>query len=275
MRKYKHNTHTNISSLGWNTIKDLNLAAPIDETLLEQFRERWVLPQIMHVLGTQLRLARDSDNKISISESAKLWKIALESGEIKYSDKKLVSMDDLLGILKFLRIPSRSAILPEGDKQLGNRFSSAVPLFLSAFKEYRSIPYKHWNTCDSKLSSVLDLKSVELFSYLESDVGKNWTTDELIEFREIARVVKTGKRSGELRSINATFAITGIKDEEFNKLPSIVKCLLCQTWVFQPYLHTELSINNLLDPDAPASSLVDIEILPVVEKVKKPQEDLW
>ncbi len=252
-----------ISSLPWETLGNLkSLEHEAAKVALDQFRFNYVLPQVMALLAKQVALIRNENGKFSTTLTMKNMSSQIDKGLVVFDDGAIVTKAIFNGILQFIRYNSRSYILPALAKQISPewaRFSSAVPLFMSAFKEYRNVKYSDWDLTDEWLCYTTDDRMHELLKTVGSEIG--YTNDELLAFQRQGRTIKTGAKAGTIKHLNSTTAITGIADEEFASLPALVKLLLCQAWVFQPGLYHKLGIYNLNDPDAKAASLISTEIV--------------
>jgi hypothetical protein len=284
----------NIGSLNWATLSGLtHLAEGMDleelKTHLIPFRQNYVLPQLMAFLASNnFKLIRNEDNKVSISKSLKAWSASSAEGQIKFNTGEIATKEVLSGIFAFLRVSPRSAILPDKVKQVAPewlRYSACVPLFLSAFKEFRGLKYSEWDFSLQEemegLSIVLDKNMFEIVDWIESDISMK--SSDILAIRNFARVYQSGAKMGQLRSLNQTYSIPAIRPLprfpeltenlsestmlHFNEsYPAYVKLLMCQTWLYQPPYYTDLAIHNLTDPDSPAEPLIDTTILSTKSK---------
>ncbi len=269
------------SSLGSNCIADLNWEKleSLDDLLdgkedteakefLASYRQPHVLPQLMTLLGSpNFKLIRNSEGYISTINSLTEWSVAATEGRLKFLTGQILTKNALAGIFAFLRVAPRSIILPDRVKQISPewlRFSGAVPLVLSAFKEYRNVKYSDWDfdTEDEiqRIGDILcDPNSMGVLEWLYSSI--DIPKEDLLAYREIARLYKSGAKKDTKRTLNQTYSISSIPDApKFNALPPYVRLLLCQTWLYQPGYYNPMMIVNLEEPDDKASPLVDSEV---------------
>lgn len=225
---------------------------PLDTKMLKA-NSSWILPQLSAFLG-KLPLVRNDANQFSASLSLK--RIASEIDSITFSNGMPVTRDAINGMLKFVLHTNRSDIL-SGTQLATPRYSSAVPFLLSAFKEQRNIDYSRWDTTDKLFSFFVEH---EWFNALITKVTKEYSPEDLLEFRAKARNIRTGAKAGTERSINATTNITRSGNTDFDALPKYWKLALCQTWVFHPSNRHPLAITNPYNIDIPAEPLVSGEI---------------
>lgn len=228
------------------------------EPKLESFRQPIVLPQLMALLASPQFKLKSLNGKFHFGESLKEWAVLAAEGKLFFDDGVVLTKDALQGMFSLLRVTTRSLVIPSTASQISAswiRYANCVPLYLSAFKQFRNIKYSQWDLTDHKLKICTDAKNYQVFE----SIGKefNWTIGELIQLRDSIRMFKSGMKAGTMRSLNATYTMTSTEDAEFNQLPSNVKLILLQTWVYQPACATDYGIYNLLDPDAPAIPIAD------------------
>lgn len=259
-----------IGTLNWASLAKLNsLGSDKAEQLLVPFRANYVLPQLMAFLGGKgITLIRNSEGKVSIAATLRGLNEVFESSQLRFDKGGECTPQMLAGILAFLVHPSRKNILPDGASQVKPewvRFGSAVPLFMSAFKEFRNLKYSEWDLKDELIHLIVSPDMLELMKFNGAEVG--WDNETLCEYREIARTVKTGAKAGTLRHINSTTSISKVGDNEFDSLPKFVKLALCQTWVWQPSMYTPMGIYNINDIDAKQEPLVSTEVFKKSESI--------
>lgn len=219
----------------------------------------WLLPQLLAFIGNRLELGK-LDGKYSFRVTLQAIKRQLDSGELQLDNGKVVTTQDMKQWFQWINQSPRGTLL-DGLKQttlLGSRFAANVPLILSAFKEYRNIGYNQWHWQEPERQYFLDKDLMELSEHFYKPV--EWTQQELLEYREAGREIKSGKNNGKVRNILACTTLTGIPDKDFNGLSRLHKLLLCQCWVYTPEVAHKLAIRNLLDLDQPAEPLVSTEI---------------
>ena len=237
-------------------ISQLDWSAP-DLALLKA-NHAWVLPQVLAFFNQVVRLLRAvNGDLVSASATLRALHADLLDARVKFHTGRVVTAKELTGLLCYVNHAPRGEILSGTQTTTQNaRYSAAVPLLLSAFKEYRDVPYSAWDYSDPAIAQFLDKDLQELIPHL------NKTHDfDLLEIREIGRTQKSGKNPGRQKSYVACAAITGVDDPVFKKLPRLLKLLLCQCWVYHPTVRHPLAWTNLLDLDQPAQPLVDAEVL--------------
>lgn len=256
-----------ISNLNWESLCDLgSVDAAQAKNKLETFRNNHVMPQLMAFIGgTGITLHRNEDGKVSTEATLKALSKVLDANEVHFLDGTLLTKKAFNGMLQFMATPTRSSIMPVGTKQISPewaRFSSAVPLFMSAFKEFRNVNYKEWDLQDPFMQYTTDPRTISILRMAGTEIG--WDSSKLLEFQKEGRTVKTGATAGTVKHLNSATSITGVSDEDFSALPSLVKVMLCQTWVFQPGLYTKYGLYNLMDIDAKAEPLIVVDVVPRV-----------
>ncbi len=219
----------------------------------------WLLPQLLAFIGTKFPLAK-VEGKFSFKESLLAIKTALDSGTIQLDNGEVVSAALVKQWFQWLNQNPRGNLL-QGIKQttiLGSRWAANVPLILSAFKEYRNIGYNSWRWDEPERQYFLDKDLLELSEHFYQPI--DWTEEQLLEFREIGRTVKSGQNNGKVRNVISCTTITGIPDPVFNKLSRLHKLMLTQCWVYSPQIRSKFAITNQLDLDSEAPQLVNTEI---------------
>lgn len=237
-------------------ISQLDWATP-DLALLKA-NYAWVLPQVLAFFNSAVQLQRASgNNKISASATLRALHADLLDARVRFHTGRAVTAKELTGLLCYINRAPRGEIVSGTQTSTQNaRYSAAVPLLLSAFKEYRDVPYSAWDYSDPAIAQFLDKDLYELIPHL------NKAHDfDLLEIREIGRTQKAGKNPGRQKSFVGCTAITGVDDPVFKKLPRLLKLLLCQCWVYHPTVRHPLAWTDLLDLDQPATPLVDPEVL--------------
>jgi hypothetical protein len=222
----------------------------------------WILPQLMAFLGSKLPITRNESGKFSF----RLTSAKIQEFQGTFQNGKECSGKALRGICRFLTYTPRGDILHPKWSQAKDavRYSAAVPLILSALKEFRDVNYMEWDWTEelTYITRLVDKDNAEFATFLGSDIP--WSKAQLLEFRENARLFKTGMRAGTKRSLTATTTITTTKDVDFDALPRLVKVSLCQTWLYTPGIATNLMFTNLKDLDTfPEPLLEQAKILEV------------
>lgn len=236
-----------IAQLDWNML---------DQPML-QANHTWVLPQVFAFFNSIVRLTRVG-SKISPSATLRAMHADLLDSRVRFQNGRVVSQKELTNLFMYINYSPRGQILAGSQTQESNRrYSAAVPLLLSVFKEYRSVGYQEWDYTDPAIVQWLDKDNQEVLQWLGSD----FPDLDLLEIRETGRTVKSGAKAGRKTPYLSCTAITGINHPDFKRLPRLVKLMLCQAWVYHSTARHPLAWTNLLDLDSPAPPLVDTEVL--------------
>ena len=221
----------------------------------------WVLPQVLANIGSSWPLVKDSSGLVSFKSTISAWGVASDRGELSL-DSSTISKRGITALLKWLCLSPRGSILGSGAKQTAKewiRYSAGVPLVLSAFKEYREVPYGAWDWSDPLKSFLVDEDIVAWSNHF--GVVQPWTEGELLDFREGSLTVKTGKTQGTVRKPTSLTQVYGVTDPAFKALPRLMKLNLCQLWCFHPTLRTRYTIGNHMDLDHQPTPLVEGDVL--------------
>ncbi len=239
----------------------INWSKPIDvedKYAMAFYRNSNTFPELM-VLFNQITLVRNDDGLISATLTLQKMRDMVESAQLRFRDGTVVTTDIMGSILKLIKFKSRSELLV-GTQVANTRWASNVPLFMSAFKEYRNVKYSEWDFSDPKLSVLIDAECLSMIECLGTII--EWKDDYLVELGEKMRTTGKGVMDG-----LTSFKANKTKDEEFDLLPNMVKRLITQVWAFAPSIASEYAIRNLADIDAPAVPLVGVTLF-----VKKPAQ---
>ncbi len=253
----KANSVKRLADLNWEALVDGDI-----DTL--QFREPWVLPHIMAFLAKPkvVILERNDDNKISATLTLKTLAENLDAGNINFEAHEQVTKKAFQGMLNWITTSSRSSILPEKTTQSSRewcRFGGIVPLFLSAFKEYRNVSYSQWDFADPKLKHLVDKSNLEVLQLIGTPVP--WDSTQLQEFLVEGRKYKSGPKIGMPKHLNLCSKLNETGDEQFDSLPNFVRSMLCQTWLYQPEYYTQFGVYNLNNADSRPSEDISKELL--------------
>jgi hypothetical protein len=229
----------------------------------------WLLPQLLATLAKKVPLAR-GDAGWGFTPTLRSLGSALDAGVVTYDNGMPISKIAFQGMVNVLNYPTRGEILATNARQghgEGLRFATGVPLFLSAFKEYRGIKYSEWDWTDAAREFFVDFDMLEYSEYFGQEVG-SWSVEELLAIREEGRTVKTGAKAGQQRPIITTTSLTGITDVNFKVLPRLMKLALCQVWVYHPTIRHDLMITDHMSLDQHPEPLVtdDVFVAPALVK---------
>lgn len=269
----KNISSLDVGELNWASLANLNSVEKAEAVKqLEPFRSHHVLPQLMALLASeQFKLFRTDDGKFSFRQSLLYWAEKAEAGQLRFiTNRAEITKPALVGIMAYLRYPTRGDLLPSEAKQISYewlRYAHCVPLLLSAFKQYRNVKYMDWDLSDPKLEICTDPKNYQLF--LKVGYQHEWTTSELVEIRDSIRTYKSGARAGTMRSLNSTYSPSAVGDPKFNELPNNLKLMLIQTWVYQVCNHTDFGIYDITNFDNLPTALVESDALEPQKPIRK------
>lgn len=192
----------------------------------------------------------------------------IDAGALCFDNGNPVSKAAMQGMINVLNYSPRGDILPSVWRQSsgeGLRYSAAVPLILSAFKEYRNVRYSDWDWTDLNRKYLLDFDFFELSEHFGCRMS--WDVEQLLEFREVGRTIATGVKAGQKKDIISTTTLSKIDDPDFKALPRLAKLLLCQVWVYHPTIRHKLMITDLMHLDDFSPPLVQDEPLNQLESI--------
>lgn len=199
-----------------------------------------LLPQALTYLHKNITLVRNSDNLINPTLS--LAKTAELLGPTEFNW--------LGGLIEYLTRSERSAIIGKLVQKRTPEYSALVPLVLSAFKIYRKIGYEEWDFSNPQMQLLIDPK---LYECMITNV--DWAYDtlkaaQLIEFRDVSRIVKSGPSAGKVKDLTDIYRVNNVGIPEFDAYPSLVRTILCQTWIAHPRIRHSLMVLELPTFDA-------------------------
>jgi hypothetical protein len=221
----------------------------------------WVLPQVIAGIGSSWPLVKDVNGRVSFKSTISAWGVASDRLELVL-DGETISKRGITNLLKWLCLSPRGSVLGSGAKQTAKewiRYSAGVPLVLSAFKEYREVPYGAWDWNDPLRSFLVDEDILAWSNHF--GLVQGWTDAELLDFREGSLTVKTGKTQGTVRKPTSMTQVYGVTDPAFKALPRLMKLNLCQLWCFHPTLRTRYTIGSHMDLDRQPTPLVEGDVL--------------
>lgn len=231
---------------GYGSFALENLPMVINEDSLAYWRAPAVMPAIMALLN-KIKLVRAEGGLISTTGTVDLLRETIANREFEFDSGKPVTGPEMKAIFDVISTNARGSIYGFKGSQLlpaNSRWAGNVPLFLSAFKEFRNTKYSEWDLSDPKLELVTDKNNLAVFSFIGEDMG--WDNEQLLEFGKLMRT--SGK--GDLGS-KALFKTnrTGL-DPDFDSLPTLVKLMLTQQWAYQYGVPSKYAIISLTDIDA-------------------------
>lgn len=264
---YKDISHVNWAAMTTDeaTVADLN----IDGSFL--------VPQLLALVASQMSPVKVGD-KYSIKSTLLDVVANAKVGLIKYTNGKALSAAEVQGILRFLNATPRGEVLG-GAKQIDPkvvRYSTGVPLILSAYREYKDIPYSAWDyDCEKVyLENFIDKDTLSVIEYYGSDI--EFTDSELLQFRVEGGTFKTGAKAGQTKHPNSITTINKVGNDLFDALPKLLRLMLCQTWVFQPSIRSKYAITSIKDLDSQAPDITGgLELFKADKPKASGTDSLW
>lgn len=208
--------------------------------------ESWLLPQILAHYGK--------------------WRIALAEGQV---DVQQTLRDNIgnskweLGLWRIVARLGRGHLVSNQSKPEGAPYSRLTPLILAGVKKYQGIEYKCWPRDQIKFVVDEMLCDAMLANY------ENFTVEELLEARQLGLQIKTGAKSGQLKSALSTWKLTGVQQLRVGELPILAQTILCQIWAAHPSVRNEYMILNPKNWDDMPKPLLDSEVITPIKKQTK------
>jgi hypothetical protein len=210
------------------------------EILAIKNKASWLLPQAAAYLSS-LRLPTTVEGQVDV---------------IKFLQDTFANDDWHKGLYRYLTIGKRGSILKDQTKELGRNYCALVPLIMMPFKRYNNIPYSAWPR--EHLDKVLD-KSL-LNAVMCQTTPESFTTEQILENRDMGLKIKSGGKVGETRSPISTYKLYGSVSPEFSSLPWLSQVMLHQIWCAHPSIRTENMILNWINLDDIPKPLIDTEV---------------
>lgn len=250
--------YKDISQVNWSLLQERN--QEIDVLGLEG---SFLVPQLLAFVATQLPLAYTAEGKVSFKGTGQQIINHCKEGNVYFASGRQATAAEVKGILLYLTAEPRGTVLGKANKQISPqiiRYATGVPLILSAYREYRDIPYSLWDWSEPVLAAhnyFLDKSTQELIPFILDPSLCSYTNEELLAFQiEGSTVKSTGSQKyGQIKPSAQVTSITGIVDPHFRALPKLLKLMLCQTWVFQPQVRSKYCLSQVADVDKPAPDI--------------------
>ena len=208
-----------------------------------QLMESWLLPQILAHYGR--------------------WKVALAEGQIDVQQTLKQNIGDSLWELGLWRVVARLArgyLVKSQSKPVSAIYSRLTPLILAGVKQYQGIDYKLWPKDQIKFVVEPMLCDAMCAEY------DDFTTDELLEARQLGLTTKTGATAGILKSAISTWKLTGLQQLRVGELPILAQTMLCQIWAAHPSIRSEYMVLDPKNWDVMPKPLIDSEVITVIKK---------
>ena len=217
---------------------------------------QWLLPQLVAHFGTWKLIESPSGG----------WDILAILKHNIGSDPKLQ------GLWKLSRV-TRSLLLPSQTQH--PQYAQFTPLILMGFKLYKDVPYSSWQGL-KHLEYILEPKLLEAVNLSEEQlqVCGDLGSDELLQIRNEGLMNKSGKKAGELKPAESTWALTGIQHTKLGKLPKLKQSMLIQIWIAHPSKRTKYMILDPLNWDLMPTPLVSAEIFQEPEQITQPKQNI-
>lgn len=146
------------------------------------------------------------------------------------------------------------------------QYCAITPLIMSAFKTMQGIKYSEWEDTQYVVNpSLLEAVSIELPDY---------TTEELLQFREKGLIAQTGRAAGAMKSALTTYGIYAMEKEledgraGLGSVPQLARMILLQTWCAHPSNRSPYSILDIKDWDNMPEPLIAEDVLESTSKLK-------
>lgn len=219
------------------------------------FKQKEVIPDLITLIG-KVKPVLTAEGQVDIIATLTNLANMAKEGRLKFKDGKLVSPSACRAMVEFMKVEPRSYIgmaKPSAYTVEGHVYSACRPLVMSAWKLYHNIPYSQYNYSSPNMIHIVGPEMLELLRYLGTET--EWSNEKLIDIRN--QVVLSSQYG---QAHNCVDAKNYSDDDEFNKLPRLVKLALLQLWVFHPSLYQSYAIMNLDNPDLPPEVLIQGEV---------------
>lgn len=222
-----------------------------DKNSLADFRKKavWLLPQLLSFFGSSLKLRKNEETGLFSPTYFIRDNLQLCAEDKILYEGEPVPVEILKGMIRILVHYPRGDILnATSQKQTkdGIRYAANVPLILSAFREYRNVPYSDWDWHDPNMRFLLDEAQADLVPYIIEpklrESLEQWTPSDLLHIREEANTKDV--------PLTSLYSIAVTQDMEFKRLPRLLKLMLCQVWIYHPSVRHSLGICSVENIDS-------------------------
>ena len=218
------------------------------------------MPQISSWFSESLTLAKNDRGYISPSLSLQHIKHQLDRGAIVLGSTT-IDVPTWREIWNQLITSPRGGLI-QGVPQTRTpalRWNAGVPIILSFFKEHRNLGYESWDWTDPSMTHWMDQ---DLWKALTTP-HPQWSREELVVFRDQGLIIKSGVKTGQTRDPKSTPNLTGIENQEFNRLPRLTKLMLCQSWCYHSHhRHQFMILDTQLKDQVPPPLVLDEVTMP-------------
>lgn len=237
--------YRDISHVNWSLLE-----TPTDSLEVLNMEGSWLVPQLLALVASQITPVK-TEAGYSFTETVKNAIEQAKGGKVVYPSGRALSSAELRGIFSYLSHAPRGEVIGKGKVQSSKefiRYATGVPLILSAFKEYKDIPYSAWDWTEELTpftAYILDVEICTLIPYINEPLTLSWSDEQLIQLRTEGGTFKSGAKVGQVKSLNQITNLNTTSDAEFNALPKLLKLMYCQTWVYQANTRSKYMITTL------------------------------
>lgn len=219
---------------------------------------QWILPQILAKIA-QVKPKVSAQGDYLFSDLFELWKT-----------QEILELTSIRAWLKILNHTVRGEILSvKQSSSLGSRYSQGVPLLLSAYKQFHSIDYNRWNYTDPIAKHLVPPDILELTTLELEEI----TREELLEFRDKALYIRTGKQAGATRDPLVCVNSFAVTDPRIAKLPKLARLQLLDLWIYHPSIRNPYLFWIGNNPDQAPEPLINQEVIVLKPRSTVPELD--
>lgn len=242
-----HPTKRSLQNFQWDFGK------PTKESLASvRASATWLLPQLMSFLGTTIQ-PQWVDHKISSQKTFQVLGSRLDNAEIVFDNGRVLHKQEMATMLQLCTHAHSSHLFAERQtSEFGSRYSAAVPLVLSALRQYQDISYSAWDFSDPAIQHFLTPALYDMVVATAVLGSDSFSTDLLLQIRGDEDSTKYSACTGVNRSK---------LDADFYMLPRLAKLQLTQTWIYHPSHRHPLQLGLGYALDVLAPPLVDTNVL--------------
>lgn len=199
----------------------------------------WMLPQIVAYYGT--------------------WQIYTVEGKIDpmQAARHNIKTPWEIGLWRVATQLKRGSLVKMQSRPEYANYSALVPLILCAQKKYNGMPYSRWNI--EEQCPLVDEALCEAMLWRDDEVY-GLGSERILEIRTQGLTIKSGPKMGQVQKPTSQWCLKGIKDTEYNSVPTLAQTMLAQIWVAHPTLRSEYMILDPYDWDRIPPPLVTTEI---------------
>ena len=170
----------------------------------------------------------------------------------------------MLGILRFIKLDSKSGSLPTQYKAPYKTYSALVPLVLYAHRLKRGIKYSEWDPAEIHHIVPKTLADAMLWD------GEVPSKDDLIIGRDQGLTVQSGATIGNKRSPISTYKLYATTGTCYQDMPEYVRVMLSQIWLAHPDNRTKYMVLDPKSWDSIPLPLISSDVLLVEEVASTP-----